>query len=446
MAKLYGKGTNKKIVKGKNYRLDLSAGKDPITGKYRRHQETFLGTKRQAELRIEEIRRELESGKRPDADKVTFADWCEQYLAMREGMGKYRPSTLKGDRSRSKHLINGFGAALVVDITPSMINDLYVRLRANGVGETCILQAHKLLKRVLAYAVDNDIITRNPCDKVSTPKKPKPQRNALTANEAQRLGDICASGTPSANKVCVFLGLSLGARLGEVLGLTWAHVALDGSRPYVHIVQQFTAQGETAPLKTDKDDNPVGRVVPLDASTVALLTAWKAVQREQLNRLGIEAGTSTPIVTNGLGAFTDHANFQRWWRDFSVTNGFGKLVTPDGKAIKELVIGEDAALYPDCVILWRDSDGWPCDENGKRYSRSYKRPAIKQHYEGLHFHELRHTHFTMRLAAGMDIPTAQALGGWSTPTVLMTVYAHPTPENVWAAAGFMDSLKEKQLA
>jgi len=48
----------------------------------------------------------------------------------------------------------------------------------------------------------------------------------------------------------------------------------------------------------------------------------------------------------------------------------------------------------------------------------------------------------MRLASGMDIPTAQALGGWSTPTMLMNVYAHPVSENIWNAAGFMDGLSE----
>jgi hypothetical protein len=37
----------------------------------------------------------------------------------------------------------------------------------------------------------------------------------------------------------------------------------------------------------------------------------------------------------------------------------------------------------------------------------------------------------------MDIPTAQALGGWSTPAMLMNVYAHPVSENIWNAAGFM---------
>lgn len=112
MGKLYGKGTIIEIVKGKKYRLALSTGKDPMFGLiyklpervpdnafaigddgkpvkprvvfgeaspeekaayttwqtpvvYLRHQETFLGTKRQAQLRIEDIRRELESGKAP---------------------------------------------------------------------------------------------------------------------------------------------------------------------------------------------------------------------------------------------------------------------------------------------------------------------------------------------------------------------------------------------
>ena len=92
------------------------------------------------------------------------------------------------------------------------------------------------------------------------------------------------------------------------------------------------------------------------------------------------------------------------------------------------------------IIEWRDAEGWHCDENGRRYSRTYKRPVIKRHYEGLNYHELRHTHFTMRLASGMDIPTAQALGGWSTPAMLMNVYAHPVNENIWNAAGFMDKL------
>lgn len=529
MAKPCGKGTITEIVKGKKYRLALGGGKHPLAGtystgekvpldacaldndgnlvrpqvtygnatdeqrsafsswrvpEYMRAQETFMGTKRQAELRLEVMRRELKLSKdlmlkgidvdeleacgltvglAIEADmsaiqvagiieqhrekerlKVTFAGWCEQYLSTREKLAKYRPATYKHDRGLAKHLVRGLGDKKLVDITPAMVSGLYASMRERGVGDTTIRQCHRLLKTMMRHALHNGLIPRNPVELAEAPRNPKPQRHALGVEDAARLSTCCTSGTPTANKVAVYLGLSLGARLGEVLGLEWRHVELDGERPFVHLVQQYTAQGKTAPLKTDKDENPLGRIVPIDASTVAVLSAWAAEQRIQLNALGIEQGTSTPIVTNSLGGFTDHANFQKWWRSFCIDNGFGRRVTDEGRELITLTLGEDADIYSSYHILWRDSEGWPCDENGKRYSRSHKRPKVATHYEGLHFHELRHTHFTIRLASGIDIPTAQALGGWATPTVLMNVYAHPVAQNVWASAGFMDRLTARK--
>ena len=116
-------------------------------------------------------------------------------------------------------------------------------------------------------------------------------------------------------------------------------------------------------------------------------------------------------------------------------------MSDDGKRIVELTIGDDPTPYSDCIIEWRDERGWNCNETGKRYSRTHKRPKVKKHYRGLVFHELRHSHFTRRLANGMDIPIAQAHGGWIKPTMLLNTYSHPVPENVWASAGFMDDLK-----
>lgn len=491
MTKLYGRGTLIEIIKGRKYRIKFSGGKNPLSGRvygsgsevpgnayavdnegkqvrpkvvygkaseeqrasfdcwktpieYHQVTETFLGTRRQAQLRIEEIRRELESGKAVNADKVTFSDWCERYLSTRESMGKHRTNTYKADRCYSKHLVRGLGDIRVIDITPSVVDGLYVGMKSAGVGETTLLQCHKLLKRIMAYAVDNDLIMKNPVACVETPRKPKPRRNALSTAEARRLGEICASGTLSPNKTAVYLGLALGARLGEVLGLTWGDIALDGGRPFAHVVRQYAGGGETGPLKTDKDDNPIGRVVPLDASTVAVLRAWKVVQRAALNDLGIEQGLGTPVVSNRVGGFSEHRNFNKWFRSFCVEYGYGRWLAEDGREIVTLVIGDDPALHPDRAILWRDSRGWPCDESGRRFSRSYRKPAVKRHYDGLVFHELRHTHFTIRLASGMDIPTAQALGGWDSPDMLMTVYAHPVLENVWNAAGFMDELVSKE--
>ena len=448
MAKqLYGRGTVTEIIKGKKYRIQQPCGKDPITGKYRRIRETFMGTRRQAEMRLEEIRRELEQGKALNADRVTLAEWMEQYLSNRESLGKLRPNTLKRDRGLSKHVIRGLGAVLIVDITPAMVNGFYASLRDSGVGDTTVKQCHRLLKTVLKQAVNNDLILRNPVERADTPKNPKPNRQSLEPGEANRMSALCESGTPTANKTAVYLALATGARLGEILGLTWGNIELDGDRPFVHIVQQFTEQGEIAPLKTDKDDAPnPGRLIPIDSSTVAVLAAWRQAQRMQLNTLGIEQSKSTPVVSNRLGAFTNHSCFHRWWRDsFCVPNGFGRYFAEDGREIVTLTIGDDATLYGDCTIEWKDAEGWPCDATGKRYSRSYKRPRIKKRYDGLHFHALRHTHFSLRLASGMDTITAQYLGGWSSPAMLMNVYAHPVAQNIWDSAGFMDRLTAKQM-
>lgn len=447
MAKLYGKGSIEEIIKGKKYRLTLSAGKDPITGKYRRHKETFLGTRRQAELRIEEIRHELEQGKAVNADKITLAEWLENYLSDRESMRKHRPATLRRDRGLSKHILRGLGAVRIVDITPAMVNGFYASLRDAKVGDTTIKQCHRLLKTVMKQAVNNDLIARNPVERAETPKNPKPNRQSLGIDEANRMSALCTEGRPTANKTAVYIALATGARLGEILGLEWQHVVLDGDRPFIHFMQQFTEAGKPAPLKTDKDENPIGRIVPLDSSTVAVLRAWKSEQVVQLNSIGIEQGSKTPVFTNQNGTYTNHSRFQRWWRSFCIDNGFGKLVTDDGKQIIGLLLGTDTAPYPstDYLIEWHDSDGWPCDIDGKRYSRSYKRPKTKSRYEGLHFHSLRHTHFSLRLASGMDLITAQALGGWSSPAMLMNVYAHPVSENIWNSAGFMDKLTAKQL-
>ena len=440
MAKLYGKGTIEEKVKGKKYRIRFSVGKNPVTGKYDMHTETFLGTRRQAELRVEELRKQYESGRALRADEITFSEWCERFLSGREGLGKLKPATLRQNRNTSRHLLRYLGDVRVSEIAPVNVTDMYAAMRGDGVGDATILHCHKLMKQIMKSAMDNDICLRNPMDRVDAPKKPKTKREALSADESRRLASIVTESEPGANETAVYIALATGARLGEVLGLTWDDVSTGGKRPYIHFIKQLTREGKLASLKTDEEDNPVGRVVPIDGSTVAVLERWRGAQAKALKELGVKQTDETHVITNGLGSHCDHTNYERWFRSFCARNGFGKWVDEDGRDIVSLTVGEDAGEREDCVIEWRDAEGWPCDETGRRYSRSYKRPKIKHCYEGLNYHELRHTHFTHRLADGMDIPTAQALGGWSSPAMLMTTYAHPVSENVWASAGFMDTL------
>jgi len=486
MATLYGKGHIREIEKGKKYHIELSTGLDPETGEYGRARETFLGTRRQAELRIEqirakaELRRELYKLGVTDSDLmrhgldleaamldgmsarqvrdrldgldaevqaarlqgVLFADVCERYLSGREQLGKRRKNTYRIDRCLSKHLLKQLGNTPVVSIDPEAARAAVYGMQADGVGANTICKAFKLLQRIMRYAVKENVcdLATNPIEYVEAPEMPAPKRYRLDAADAMRLGSVLTEGTPTANRTAAYFALHTGARLGETLGLEWQHVYTDGPRPYAYLVQQLLADGTTGPLKTDKNGDSFGRVAPLDASTVAALNAWRKEQQAQLEALGIKQDGATPVFTSGAGSWLNHSNYERWWRGFCVDNGFGRWVDDDGRPIIALTVGTDAGQYGGCRIEWRDVDGWPCDEDGKRYSRTYKRPARKRKYDGLRFHSLRHSFFTEFIHSGHGKTDALYLGGWNSTQMLDTCYVHPTPETVWNSVGFMDNL------
>ena len=65
--------------------------------------------------------------------------------------------------------------------------------------------------------------------------------------------------------------------------------------------------------------------------------------------------------------------------------------------------------------------------------------ANKNGWEGLRFHELRHTHATLLIADGVDVKTVQMRLGHSSAVVTMTCYAHAIPLSDGAAAEALDA-------
>ena len=62
------------------------------------------------------------------------------------------------------------------------------------------------------------------------------------------------------------------------------------------------------------------------------------------------------------------------------------------------------------------------------------------HYEGLKFHELRHTQATLLLASGEDIKTVQARLGHAKASTTLDMYAHAMPEKDKEAAQIIGNL------
>ena len=198
--------------------------------------------------------------------------------------------------------------------------------------------------------------------------------------------------------------------------------------------------------------------MPLEPILADYLLSWKKIQASYIDSLNIDDGgdadsryrikqtDETPVITDSLGGWYHPKNFSKWYREWCVSEGLGHWETEDGRKIVELTVGDDPEPFEGCFIEWRTEKGWPCDASGRKFSRSNTRPKISRHYKGKDFHGLRRSFFTLRMADQdnpCDIKTLQALGGWSTPDMLLNVYAVPIESRVLASSGFIGNLMAK---
>jgi integrase len=358
MTRINGAGSIERLGKGKGrgtYRIRFNLGRNPITGKYGYSPWRTIRnvTKADAMTALSDYRKEIEGGLVLDADKVTFREFAERFINQREAIGSNSPSTVRYYRVCVTILNEHLGDVPLRDISVSVVQSLMAALGTAGKTPDTVRRAYTTLKRILQDAVMEDLLLRNPCDRVKAPKVSRPEisyldqkgiARLLAALETTEAEGIRLMALPPVRKdaqqsggqlqgisllsrcMAVRLALATGGRRGEVLGPVWGCMDFEGQ--CIRIAQQLTADGIRTP-KTERGK----RIVALDADTLKRLGIWKRIQGEYLLSLGIAQDTNTPIITDELGGFHDPDNFSRWWRSFCVKYGFGEYRDDNGKPI-----------------------------------------------------------------------------------------------------------------
>lgn len=411
------KGDGSIIARGRGvWEVQLSFGKDALTGKYRKVTRTVRGTKADARKVRDQLRREHESGLLVDGAKQTFSEFAHSWHEARVIAGDVGKSHLERERQILNDLNSYIADVPLRDLTPQTIESLYTTIKRDKMSKlgkysgTSLRMIHQVLKQIMQKAVDYDYILRNPCDRVNAPKADDPDRRSLTVKDGARLlscinkaeaeaykamaekesrqthrgnlfGRECLRGLNLVgNVLAVRIGLATGMRRGEVFGLTWGNVALD--QPCIKVRQSLTVYGE---LKAPKSKAGV-RNIAIDAVTAAHLQHWKQRQAVELLKLGIKQSDETPVCCSEKGGLIDLHNFGRWWRQFRSQFDFDEL----------------------------------------------------------RFHELRHTQATQLLANGVDVKTVQTRLGHSNASLTLNWYAHAIPENDEKAAQIVGELFDPQ--
>jgi len=270
--KIKGRGCIEAVRKGV-WRVRFCLGRDPLhPGRYLYSPSRMAyGAKSEAYRVADEYKRELEDDNVVNPDELTVREYAQLFHDQHVAKIK-SPLAYERERQTIAHIDELFGDYRLEELSPIIIKATYARARG-GMSEMGLHQLHQKLKQIMNEAVNDDLLVKNPCNKISIPRPAiVHERKSMSPEEAARLRRILMSGEPTANTVAVTLALATGMRRGEVMGLMWKNVDLAGFQLYVEY--QYTSDRA---LRAPKSKKSV-RWLSLDGGTVERLARWKELQ------------------------------------------------------------------------------------------------------------------------------------------------------------------------
>ncbi|OAA21855.1 site-specific recombinase XerD [Frankia sp. EI5c] len=343
----------------------------------KRSRKTVYGkTEKECREKLTKVQRAAELGVNVTAERRTVAVWLGEWLDIKEGDGT-RASTLRAYRWLiNTHIVPVIGRVQLDKLTPLDVRRLVASAKKSGLSAGSVRHVHSLIRNALAEAERLDLVARNVAKAVKAPPTPHREVRALRPEEARRLVEVLRGERLEAVFAC---GLMLGLRRGEILGLRWSDVDLDGATLHVRqTLQRVDGSLMFVPAKTERSH----RRLPIPPKLMAILRRHRATQTAERTGLG-DAWTETGLVfTSSIGTPLEPRNVNR---RFDV-------------------------LRRQAGLPW------------------------------LRLHDLRHAFASMLFAEGVPARTVMELLGHSTIQLTMNTYTHVMPETRRDAVGRLDRI------
>jgi integrase len=180
----------------------------------------------------------------PQLAKVTFEEYASGWLESRPNL---RPRTRETYESELAHVYPTFGTVELGKITPGDVRLWHAEL-SKKLGPSTVAKCYRLLRSILATAVADERIARNPCKLDGAGVERAAERPVATVEQVWNL----ANAMPDRYRCLVVLAGFVGLRIGELLGLERRHVNVLHKTLTVEQQQQELTSGEVVigPPKT----------------------------------------------------------------------------------------------------------------------------------------------------------------------------------------------------
>jgi integrase len=151
----------------------------------------------------------------------TVAELADQWLAASINLAAGTIATYRRDLTR--YILPKFGAMDPAKVTAPMIQ-AWLTAELDDYAPSSVHRHYRVLRTMFGWAVRQDQLTLNPCDRVQPPRVPAKTPRFLTAEQVEQI----AAELPDRYRALVLVAAYGGLRWGEAIGLRRGDV--DGAR------------------------------------------------------------------------------------------------------------------------------------------------------------------------------------------------------------------------
>jgi integrase len=345
--------------------LDLP---NPENGKRRRKWHTFKGTKRQAETECARLIAEMDGGSYIEPSKTTVREFFEAWL--KHEKANVSPKThSRYEELLLKNVAPVIGSITLNKLTAAKIDGCWTKLLESGRRDGKGGLAPRTVghcRRVMLTAMEQALkwdLLKK--NPVAVTRPPKTERVAMTAYGAAETSDMLDALRPTRMLIPALLASMCGLRRGEILALRWRHVDLKTAT--LSISESAEQVGTEVRYKETKSGK--ARTVSLSSTVLEELRRHKTAQAEEQLKIGLRPDKDSFVVAQADGNPLKPVSLTHEW-----TRQIGKTTLPQ-----------------------------------------------------IRFHDLRHSHATQLLAAGVHPKIASERLGHSTVGITLDLYSHVMP-------------------
>ena len=253
----------------------------------------------------------------------TFAEqWFEEYAKL-----NLRHTSYERMRQLTQRVYPAIGHLRLDKITgrhvQQFINDLALNGKSMKTGRPLSRKTaiHHLsfISDVFSYAVKMDMLSENPCRKVTVPKGEKKEKKIYTLEEIEELFRLLETA-PLKYRTFFTLAIYSGFRRGELLGLEWKDIDWEHNVISVRRTSNYTADKGiyTDTTKTKKSQ----RSLKFPPMVMDLLKEYKSEQDEEKVKLGSKWIDYDRLFVKYDGRPMNNNTPYFWFTEFCKENNF----------------------------------------------------------------------------------------------------------------------------